>query len=133
MSEKSPEKSKMSDLTWSRDMLHNHVAPKGSAASVGERIRNAALALKWKHSRTATLWYADERASVRPAEIRRLEDVTGVQYGQREVREVSDFIARADALLMGSDPDFYSAFVAALRSVAGAAHRARTGRSGDAE
>lgn len=121
----------MSELTWAQYALKDHVAPLGSAQSVEARIRLAARRLKWKYSRAATVWYADERASIKPRELRQIEEVTGLEYGRQELRAVEALIGNADALLMGSDPDFYSAFVAGLRAFASAVYSARA--AGDRE
>lgn len=126
MSNKSSEKSDLSELEWASERLQKNIAPK-RMGSVKERIREAAVALGWKHSRARTVWYADERASLKPKELRKVEEVSGVNYGQQEVRSVEQLIANADALLMGNDPDFVGAFVTALRTLAGALDRSRTG------
>lgn len=126
MSNTSSEKSEtMSEMTWASDVLQEHVAPKGSAQYVEGRIALAARELKWTFSRTRTLWYADERASIKPREVRDVEDYTGLRYGRQELRTNADLIAQADALLDGQNADFYSAFVAGLRAFAGALHRSR--------
>lgn len=128
MSKKSLETAKMSDATWTQFALKEHVAPRGSERNISARIRLAARRLEWKYSRTETLWYADERASIKPGEIRRIEEVTGLEFGRQELRSVEDLIANADALLMGNDPDFVGAFVAAFRTFASAMDRARASR-----
>lgn len=128
MSENKSEDSELSDLTWAADRLKKDVAPYGK---VNERIRDAARALKWSYSRTRTIWYADERASVKPKELRRITEITGIEYGREEARGVEALISQADALLMGGDPDFHSPFVAALRSLTRALDRARASRTDD--
>jgi hypothetical protein len=125
MSNKPSEKSEMSELMWAQERLQQDVAPFGS---VKERVRDAALKLGWKHSRARTIWYADERASIKPKELRRIEEVTGVTYGRTERAEVDRLISKADALLMGNDPDFHRPFVAAVRAFFGALDRTGTGR-----
>ncbi len=123
MSNKSSEKSEMSELTWASERLQKDIAPNGS---VKERVRDAARALGWKHSRARTIWYADERASIKPKELRRIEEITGVEYGRNERAEVDRLIAKADSLLMGNDPDFHGPFVAAVRAFFGALDRTGT-------
>jgi hypothetical protein len=123
MLHKSSEKTDMSEISWASERLQEDIAPRGS---VKERIRDAAHALKWKYSRTRTIWYADERASIKPKELRRITEVTGIEYGQQEVREISALISQADALLEGVHEDFHRPFVAALRAFAGALDRSRT-------
>lgn len=113
----------MSELTWASERLQNDIAPTGS---VKDRVRHAARTLGWKYSRTRTIWYADERASIKPRELRRIEEVTGVEYGRQERREVDAIIAKADALLMGNDPDFHGPFAAAVRAFFGALDRTGT-------
>jgi hypothetical protein len=123
MSEKQSENSEMSELVWASRTMRELIAPAGSADSKGERIRAAALALKWKFSRAKDVWYADARVSLKPREIRKIEEVSGVTYGRKEVDELDRIISRADALLEGQDEDFYRPFVdafhQALRAVAG--------------
>ncbi len=128
MANKSSEKSDLSELSWASERLQKDIAPSGS---VKERIRDAAVALKWKHSRARTIWYADERASIKPREMRRITEVTGIEYGQQELRTVEDLIASADTLLVGPHEDFYRPFVAAFRAMAGAFDRARVARGDD--
>lgn len=124
MSNKWSEKSDLSELEWASERLQNDVAPRGS---VKERIRDAAVALGWKHSRARTVWYADERASLKPRELRDIEEVTGIEYGREELRSVEQLIANADALLVGPHEDFYRPFVTAFREMARAFDRSRTG------
>ena len=123
MFNKSSENSELSEIAWASERLQKDIAPTGS---VKERIRNAAVALKWKHSRARTVWYADARASIKPREMRRITEVTGLEYGQQELRSINQLIANADTLLVGGDADFYRPFVAAFRAMAGAFDRART-------
>lgn len=125
MTEKPLENSEMSDLAWTQHALRNHVAPVGSAQSVETRIRLAARRLGWKFSRASMVWYGDERVAIKPRELRRVEEVTGLEYGRTELRAVEDLIGQADALLLGGDPAFHSAFVAGMRAFAGAFYRAR--------
>ena len=94
-------------------------------------MRIASRLLGWKYSRTRSVWYADERVSLKPREVREVEEISGVKYvaeGRAERGGVDSLIAKADALLMGSDPDFASAFVTAFRAFAGALDRAGAGR-----
>jgi hypothetical protein len=121
----------MSELAWAAERLQVDIAPVGSAQYVETRIRLAATALKWSFSRARTVWYADERASIKPKELRRIEEVTGIEYGRQELRSVEQLIANADALTMGTDPDFASAFATALRAFAGAFHRPRASDRSD--
>lgn len=116
----------MSEVAWASGLLQSRVAPVGSAQNVETRIRNSARRLGWKFSRARDVWYGDQRVSIKPLELRKIEEITGVRYGQEEVRDIDALIAQADALLMGTDPDFVGAFVAALRSMVGASDRAGT-------
>ncbi len=95
MSDFKAEKSEVPELSWASDRLRKDIAPHGG---VKERIRDAAVALGWKYSRARTIWYADERASVKPKELRRITEVTGIEYGHEELRSVEQLIANADAL-----------------------------------
>ena len=108
----------MSELAWSSHMMRTRIAPPGSAGSKGERIRAAAASLHWKYSRAFSVWYGDERVSIKPRELRQIEELTGVRYGQQEIAEVDELISRAGALLNSQDSDFHSAFVAAVRAIA---------------
>ena len=123
MSEKASEKSEMSELVFASEMMRTRIAPAGSAASKGERLRNAALALRWKYSRARNVWYADARVSIKPRELRQIEEMTGVKYGQQEINEVDHLIARADELLGSQGEGFRSALVAALRQAISAVDR----------
>ena len=113
----------MSELSWAQDRLHQ-IAPAGS---IKERIGIAARLLGWTHSRTRDVWYADERVALRASELRRITQLTGVEYGRQERAEVERLIERADTLTYGTDPAFAGAFVAAMRAFFGALAGARTG------
>lgn len=106
----------MSEVAWSSQMMREVIAPPGIAPSVSGRIRAVARALKWKYSRVFSVWYADERVSLKPRELRQIEEITGVRYGQEEIREIDHLIAKADELLARRDPNPDSALVAALRA-----------------
>lgn len=127
MSEKQSEKSEMSELVWASQMMRQRIAPPGSGASKGERLRAAATVLRWKFSRAKDVWYADERVSLKPKEIRKIEEITGVTYGRKEIDELDQFISRADALLEGQDEDFYRPFVDAFRQALRTVARPRIG------
>lgn len=130
MSEKLSEKSEMSELAFASNVLRKHIAPPGSAASKGERILAAALALRWKPSRTKDVWYGDSRVSLKPKELRRIEKVSGIVYGREELKSVDALIARADALLVDRDADLDRSLVSAFRAFLGALDRAGTGGRG---
>lgn len=132
MSESSSEKPEMSELAFASETMQQRIAPVGSAQYVETRIRIAALALKWRFSRARDVWYADPRVSLKPRELRDIETVAGITYGRQELRSVEQLIANADALTMGSDPDFAGAFAVALRAFVGALDRSRAaGRTDD--
>jgi hypothetical protein len=118
MSKIEPEKSEMSELVFASKMMRERIAPAGSAESKGERIMLAARRLHWKLSRATSVWYADERVSIKPRELRKIEEISGVKYAREELRTNDDLIANAEALLAGHEADFYGAFIAALRAVA---------------
>ena len=114
----------MFELAWAQDQLR-HIAPTGS---VKERIRNAARVLQWTHSRTKAVWYADDRVSLRAHEVRRITQLTGVEYGRQERAELDRLIERANTLTYGTDEDFARAAVDAMRAFFGALAGARTRR-----
>lgn len=121
MSKKTPEKSQMqSELVFASGVMRERIAPPGCAPSVAARIAAASRALKWKYSRAFSVWYADERVSLKPRELRQIEELTGVTYGKQEVNEIDHLVSRASALLESQDADFHSAFAAAVRAFAGA-------------
>lgn len=123
MSEKASENSEMSELVWVQQRLRQDIAPSGS---VKARIREAATKLQWKYSRAKGAWYGDQRISIKPRELRRVEQITGKQYAPtRELRDVDQLIRNAEALMDGADPDFNRAFVTAIRALAGIADRPR--------
>ena|SRR5690554_4976114 len=126
MSKEPSENSEMSELVFASNAMRNHIALVGCAQYVETRIRIAATKLRWKFSRARDVWYADERVSLKPRELRDIEQVAGVRYGREEVRDINDIISRADALLVGDEADFYRPFVIALRAMAGAFDRPRT-------
>lgn len=123
MSEKSSENSEMSEVAWASEQLQTRIAPPALSSHVGERVRAAARALKWKPSRTKDIWYADERVSIKPRELRQLEEYTGVRYGHAELTEFNQLIDAADALLARQGPSSGSPVLAALRALVGAADR----------
>jgi len=114
----------MSELAWSSHILRNHIAPVAEGKNIGSRIRDCAIALRWKISRVNSVWYEDERTSIKPKELREIEHLSGLKYGQEEVSELDALITRADTLLNGTDADFHSAFFDAVREVARTAYRA---------
>lgn len=122
MSESSSEKSEMSSVEFVQYALRDRVAPP-SFGSTKARIRLASRTLGWSANRTKDAWYADPRISISADELREIERKTGLRYAQEELRSNDDLIARASALLVGHEADFYSAFFAALRSLARPNHR----------
>ena len=120
------EKPEVSELAFASHAMRERIAPP-AYGSVKERINRAAAALRWSASRTRDVWYADPRVSIKPRELRKVEEIAGVDYGRKELAEVDALISRADALLMGTDPDFHRPFIAALRALFGAVDRTGTG------
>lgn len=109
-----------SSAEFAQNALQNHIAPR-SMGPIKQRLRHARYVLakrKWTANRVRDLWYRDERASDPKAdEILDIEELTGLKYARQELKQVDDLILRADARLLGSnDPDFDSAFVAAIRA-----------------
>jgi hypothetical protein len=117
MSANASEKSKMSSVEFVQSTLRERVAPP-SVGSVKARIRHASRQLGWTATRTKDAWYAHPRISISADELRQLERKTGLRYAQEELRTNEDLIDRAAALMVGHEADFYSAFFAALRSLA---------------
>lgn len=120
----------MATAEFARFALRNGVAPK-SMGPVKVRLPHAVRVMGrrgWTPNRVRDLWYRDARASEpKWQEIRDLEEITGLQCGREELREIDGLIANADRLLHGSDPDFHRPFLAALRALFGAPDRSRTG------
>lgn len=114
----------MSELAFVGVNLRTRVAPHGSVSS---RIRDAARRLGWSYSRTKDLWYEDPCVSVKPRELRKIEEYTGVSYGREEVSEIDALITRADALLDSQDPNLRSAVAIAVRAIVGALAGTGTG------
>lgn len=123
MSEKLSEKSEMSELVFASEILKSHIAPPSLASSVGARILAASRKLKWSFNRTRDVWYADQRVSIKPKELRKLEEVSGVEYGQQELNEVERLINNATKLLGHKDPHISGSVFAALRSLIGTLDR----------
>lgn len=128
MSDLKTEKREMYELTFASHAMRQRIAPP-AIGSVKQRINRAAAALRWSASRTRDVWYADPRGSIKPRELRKIEEVAGVGYGRKELTEIDAIISRADALLMGTDPHFVRPFLAALRALAGRPDR--TGTEGE--
>jgi hypothetical protein len=123
MSEKASGKSEMSSVEYfCQSALQTKIAPP-SIGSVKARITHAAWKLGWSFSRTKDAWYADPRISIAGEELTRVEQVSGLEYAQRELRSIDDLIAKADALLDGPEADFHRPFVAAFRAFIGALDR----------
>lgn len=120
----------MQTAEFAQFALQERIAPK-ALGSVKVRLPRAQSVLGrrgWTPNRVRDLWYADPRASApRWEEIHDLEEITGLEYARQELRTNDQLIAQADALLMGTDPDFAGAFVAALRAFVGAVDRSRAG------
>jgi hypothetical protein len=118
--------SKMSTAEFAQAAMQRGIAPR-DMGSVKERLAHAQRLLArrgWTPNRVRDVWYADARCSApKWEEINDLEELSGLKYARQELRTNDQIIANADALLMGSDPNFYSAFVAALRAF----HRASRG------
>ena len=119
----------MTTAEFAQFAMQTRLAPR-HVGSVKERLRVATRALVQRNltaNLVRDLWYKDERASApKWEEITDLEELTGLEYARQEVRTNDKLIEQADALLMGVNADFYGAFVAAFRSMVGAAHRSRT-------
>lgn len=123
MPKRAAEKSKMStSVEFVQSALRGRVAPP-SVGSIKARIRYASRQMGWSANRTKDAWYADPRISISADELRDIERKTGLRYAQEELRTNEDLIARASALLVGHEADFYSAFFTALRSLARPNHR----------
>jgi hypothetical protein len=129
MSEKELGKSEMLSVeTFASNTLRDYIAPRSAGANVKDRIRYGARVLGWSFTRTKDVWYADPRVSLSGAELRDIEDKSGISYGRAEARSVKQLIAQADALLEGTDEDFHRPFVAAIRALFGALDRTGTPR-----
>lgn len=113
----------MSELVFASEILKSHIAPPSLASSVGARILAASRKLKWSFNRTRDVWYADQRVSIKPKELRKLEEVSGVEYWQQELNEVERLINNATKLLGHKDPHISGSVFAALRSLIGAVDR----------
>jgi hypothetical protein len=125
MSEFVSENNEMSVGVFTAETLKTHIAPRNSGANVKDRIRVAARKLGWSYTRTKDAWYGDPRISISGEELRDIEEISGVTYARAEIRTNDQLIANAEVLLMGTDPDFHSAFTAGLRSFIGAFYRPR--------
>ena len=116
----------MSELVFASRQMREQIAPPQISSFVKERVRHAARRLGWSYSRAKDVWYADDRVSLKPRELRKIEEISGVRYGRAERNELDHLIGRADALLVGTDPDFHRPFVDALRALLGASDRSGT-------
>lgn len=132
MSEKLRESNKMSELEFASKMLRQRIAPPASAGSKMERIRLAARKLKWKYSRAMAVWYGDPRISIKPAELRDVEEKAGERFGQKhsDLEDVDQLIERAEAILNSKNPRVRRAVFSALRTFARNLVSPRAGRAG---
>lgn len=115
----------MSSVEFVQERLRADIAPR-SIGSGKQRLDHARRVLGrrgWTANRTKDCWFADPRISITADEMRDIEEITGVRYGRAEREQIDELITRADALLHGQDPDFYSSFVDAVRAMARALHR----------
>ena len=134
VSKKASELSKMQTAEFAQFAMQERIAPK-ALGLVKVRLPRAQSILGrcgWTKNRVRDLWYLDPRAA-EPTweEITDLEQITGLKYARQELRSTEQLIAQADALLMGTDPDFIGAFVAALRAFFGAPDRSGTQGRGE--
>ncbi|MHC5307537.1 hypothetical protein [Bartonella sp. LJL80] len=106
----------MSELVFASQILKEHIAPRSVGDQIKARIRYAARKLGWSYTRTNDVWYADERISLKPRELRQIEDYTGIYYGRKEAQEIDDLINAADSFFVGEDENFVRAFFAAFRT-----------------
>ncbi|WP_246272620.1 hypothetical protein [Phyllobacterium pellucidum] len=118
----------MSSVEFVQCALHERISPVGSGRSVKDRIRAASRLLGWSFNRTKDAWYADPRISISADEIKEIEEIAGVRYGQSELSKNERIIARAEALLAGEEEDISRSFIAAFRAFLGAMDRAGTSR-----
>lgn len=118
MSQKTLEKYQMTELSFVSRMMKERIAPPGAASSKTERIRLAAQKLRWKYSRAFSAWYADPRVSIKPSELRAVEEKSGAKFGTKDetLEEVDQMLARAGTLLDSKNPAFRRALFAATRA-----------------
>lgn len=117
----------MSTVDFCQIAMRERIAPP-SLGTVKQRILHAARKTGFGYYRARDIWYADHRVSINADELKQIEKLSGANYGREELRDVNTLIARADALLHGADPDFASAFVAAIRAFYGSLDRSGTER-----
>lgn len=118
MSEKASEKSEMSTVEFCQKALRQEIAPP-HFGNVSARIRKASRDLGWSYTRTRDAWYADPRISIKPAELFRVEAVSGLVYAREELRKNDTAIQTANALLDGQDTRLVRTLVAAFREAFG--------------
>ena len=117
------------ELAFAQRAMREKIAPSGGGISKGERLQKAARRLKWNASRARDVWYADERVSLKAAELRQIEEISGLKFHeQQELSDIDDILARADALLVGEDTDFLRPFVAAIHEMCRVVARSRAAR-----
>lgn len=116
MSKNPSEFSEMSELVFASQILKEHIAPRNVGDQIKTRIWYAARKLGWSYSRTSDVWYADERISIKPRELRQIEEYTGIYYARTELQKVDDLIKVAESFLVDEDENFIRAFFAALRT-----------------
>jgi len=116
------EKSKMCAVEFASLAMRDRIAPP-SIGSVKARQNHAKSRLRWNANRVKDAWYADPRIRLSADEIKDIEAASGLTYARQELHDLDTLISRADALLAGSDADFYRPFVDAIRALSRAVHR----------
>jgi len=130
MSEKTKEKSEMSDVAECQSLIRDLFPP--ALGSVGERIRTAARRLEWRFTRTNDIWYAQARridgfekeqlkALKAEREAREAKEKADRERStsREEYRNLRNRIARLEAALAISDAEHSQPFRDGLQHAMG--------------
>lgn len=118
----------MSSVAEASELVRRIASPAQVGDTIKRQIDRAARRIPfWSYSRTKDAWYADARMRIDADEIQRLRDLAlgsaEARAARDEYRELQDRIARLEAALRISDPEFHGAQADALRIVSGAENR----------
>jgi len=117
----------MHAMTAEASRLLRALAPPADGHNVKSRIASAARKLRsWSPARVRDVWYGDGRVRLRADEMQALRTAARAveeRAAANELAELRARIARIEAVLVASDPDFHRPEIDALRDMARRPHR----------
>lgn len=127
MSEKSSE-GRVSSIVEASFLVRRIALPAQIGDTIKRQIDRASRRIPfWSASRVKDVWYADPRIRIGADELADLRDIARDEAAAREARnefrQLQDRIARIEAALGVSDPEFHSDAIDALRQSSGGEDR----------